>query len=457
MAKIKSVVAIGASKGATWALRKLGRGGTNLPGRIAKRIDPQVLASFAKELTVIVVTGTNGKTTTTRMIEQILKDQGVKYFTNRSGANLQTGIIATFAEHCKATGKSEYTHALIECDEAAFRQVSEYLEVDFLVVNNIFRDQLDRYGEITHTLNAIRSGIKKQEKTTLILNADCSLTSSLAEDAPAKVVYFGIDGPIYRKATKEISDAEYCIKCRTKYDYSYKTFAHLGNFSCPNCGYKRQSADWAVSKVTKTDLDSSEIEIKNGREKWKVKLNLPGAYNIYNAAAGLALAEEGGLKIDKAIKSLADFEVGFGRTEKIDLKKNTARMLLVKNPTGFNQVINYLINTKGNYNLVFMLNDRIADGTDISWIWDVDFETLQKEEKRFKKIYVSGIRTYDMALRLKAAGFSTKKIETETDGNKLVEKLMKFKEPIFIMPTYTAMFEIRRALQEKVDLKEFYE
>ena len=457
MAKIKSAVAIEASKLATWGLRKLGRGGTNLPGRIAKRIDPQILASFAKDLTVIIVTGTNGKTTTTRMIEQILKDQDIKYFTNRSGANLQTGIIATFAEHCQPNGTSEYTHALLECDEAAFRQVSEYLEVDYLVVNNIFRDQLDRYGEITHTLNAIRSGVKKQEKTTLILNADCSLTSSLAEDAPAKVVYFGINGPIYKKATQEISDAEYCIKCRTKYSYKYKTFAHLGAFSCPNCGYKRQAADWAVSEVLATDLDSSKIKIKHGKYEYSVNLNLPGAYNIYNAAASLALAQEVGLNIKKAVKSLANFEVGFGRTEKIDLKKNTARMMLVKNPTGFNQVINYLINTKGNYNLVFMLNDRIADGTDISWIWDVDFETLKKEEKRFKKIYVSGIRTYDMALRLKSAGFSAKKVETETDGNKLVEKLLELKEPIFIMPTYTAMFEIRRALQEKTELKEFYE
>lgn len=457
MFRVRSAVAIGASRAATWTLRRLGRGGTNLPGRIAKRIDPQVLASFAKELTIIVVTGTNGKTTTTRMIEQILKDQGIKYFTNRSGANLQTGIIATFAEHCKPTGKSEYTHALIECDEAAFRQVSEYLEVDFLVVNNIFRDQLDRYGEITHTLNAIRSGVKKQEKTTVILNADCSLTSSLAEDAPAKVMYFGIDGPIYKKATKEMSDAEYCTKCRSKYVYEYKTFAHLGNFACPNCGYKRQAANWSVKKVVRSDLDSSNLEVSGAGKNWKIKLNLPGAYNIYNAVASLALAEAAGLNLSKAVKSLSDFEVGFGRTEKIELKNVAARMLLVKNPTGFNQVINYLINSAGKCNLVFILNDRIADGTDISWIWDVDFETLQKEEKRFQHIYVSGIRTYDMALRLKAAGFNARKIETETDGNKLVKKLLKSKEPIFIMPTYTAMFEIRRALQEKIELKEFYE
>ena len=457
MAKIKSTIAIGASKVATWGLRKMGRGGTNLPGRIAKRIDPQVLTSFAKSLTVIIVTGTNGKTTTTRMIEQILKDQGIKYFTNKSGANLQTGIIATFAEYCSVSGASEYTHALLECDEAAFRQVSEYLEVDYLVVNNIFRDQLDRYGEITHTLNAIRSGVKKQANTTLILNADCSLTSSLADDAPAKVIYFGIDKRIYKKSVKEISDAEYCIKCRTKYEYDYKTFAHLGAFSCPNCGYKKHDTDWTVTKIIKSDLDCSEIEVKSDKKKWKVKLNLPGAYNIYNAVASLALADVIDLNTEKAIRSLDNFEVGFGRTEKLKLKKTEARMMLVKNPTGFNQVINYLINTKSKCNLMFVLNDRIADGTDISWIWDVDFETLAKDMKRFNKIYVSGIRKYDMALRLKAAGFDTKKIIVEEDNTKLIDGLLEAKDPVFIMPTYTAMFEIRKALQDKLNLKEFYE
>ena len=197
--------------------------------------------------------------------------------------------------------------------------------------------------------------------------------------------------------------------------------------------------------------------MKSDKKKWKVKLNLPGAYNIYNAAASLALADVIDLNIEKAIKSLNNFEVGFGRTEKLALKKTEARMMLVKNPTGFNQVINYLINTKSKCNLMFVLNDRIADGTDISWIWDVDFETLANDMKRFKKIYVSGIRKYDMALRLKAAGFDMKKIVIEEDNEKLVDELLGVKDPVFIMPTYTAMFEIRKALQDKLNLKDFYE
>ena len=160
------------------------------------------------------MTGTNGKTTTSRMIEQAFEEAGYKYFANKSGANLLTGIITVFAQHCSLSGKCSYTHALIECDEAAFRKTSEMLPVECLVVNNIFRDQLDRYGEITHTLNAIREGITHVPDATLCLNADCSLTSSLADDVPNKVVWFGVDVPIYKETAFELSDAVYCIIVR---------------------------------------------------------------------------------------------------------------------------------------------------------------------------------------------------------------------------------------------------
>ena len=208
---IRTRLAVLACKTSNAVLRRMGRGGTNLPGKIALKIDKDILKELSRGVKVTVVTGTNGKTTTSRMIEQAFEEAGYKYFANKSGANLLTGIITVFAQHCSLSGKCSYTHALIECDEAAFRKTSEMLPVECLVVNNIFRDQLDRYGEITHTLNAIREGITHVPDATLCLNADCSLTSSLADDVPNKVVWFGVDVPIYKETAFELSDAVYCL------------------------------------------------------------------------------------------------------------------------------------------------------------------------------------------------------------------------------------------------------
>ena len=224
---IRTRLAVLACKTSNAVLRRMGRGGTNLPGKIALKIDKDILKELSRGVKVTVVTGTNGKTTTSRMIEQAFEEAGYKYFANKSGANLLTGIITVFAQHCSLSGKCSYTHALIECDEAAFRKTSEMLPVECLVVNNIFRDQLDRYGEITHTLNAIREGITHVPDATLCLNADCSLTSSLADDVPNKVVWFGVDVPIYKETAFELSDAVYCIHCKTEYEYDYRLTAIL--------------------------------------------------------------------------------------------------------------------------------------------------------------------------------------------------------------------------------------
>ena len=229
--RLRTRLAVLVCKASGAVLRRLGRGGTNLPGKLALKIDKNILGELSRGVKVTVVTGTNGKTTTSRMIEQAFADAGLKYFSNKSGANLLTGIIAVFAQHSTLSGKCPYTHALIECDEAAFRRTSEYLPVECLVVNNIFRDQLDRYGEITHTLNAIREGITHVPNATLCLNADCSLTASLAEDGiPNPIIRFGVNVPIYSETAHELSDAVYCIHCKTQYEYDYRTYGHLGGF-----------------------------------------------------------------------------------------------------------------------------------------------------------------------------------------------------------------------------------
>ena len=455
--KLKTRLAVAVCKASGAALRKLGRGGTNLAGKLALRIDKNILGELSRGVKVTVVTGTNGKTTTSRMIEQAFADAGLKYFSNKSGANLLTGIIAVFAQHCTASGKCPYTHALIECDEAAFRKTSEFLPVECLVVNNIFRDQLDRYGEITHTLNAIREGITHIPDATLCLNADCSLTASLADKIPNKVLWFGVNVPIYENAAHELSDAPYCIHCKTEYEYDYITYGHLGGFRCPKCGYHRREPDVAVTKILAAGADSSDIELSICGRAHEVHVNLPGGYNIYNAAAAAAVSHVVGIDEQTAVSALGQFECGFGRAEQFKLGQSQARMMLVKNPAGFNQVINLIAHDTGTCQLAFLLNDRFADGTDISWIWDVDFETLADQRNRFTRILVSGVRADDMALRLKYAGFPSDRLEVIRDYDRLLGEIGADETPTFLMPTYTAMFDLRNEIAKHTDVKAFYE
>ena len=286
------------------------RGGTNLPGKLALKIDKNILGELSRGVKVTVVTGTNGKTTTSRMIEQAFADAGLKYFSNKSGANLLTGIIAVFAQHSTLSGKCPYTHALIECDEAAFRKTSEYLPVECSTATNIFRDQLDRYGEITHTLNAIREGITHVPNATLCLNADCSLTASLADSVPNKIVWFGVNVPIYKETARELSDAPPCHPLpKTEYEYDYITYGHLGGFRCPKCGYHRQTPQVAVTKVLATGADSSDIILDIFGHEHEVHVNLPGGYNIYNAAAEAAVAHVVGIDEQTAVSALSQFTV----------------------------------------------------------------------------------------------------------------------------------------------------
>ena len=455
--KLKTRLAVAVCKASGAVLRRLGRGGTNLPGKLALKIDKNILGELSRGVKVTVVTGTNGKTTTSRMIEQAFADAGLKYFSNKSGANLLTGIIAVFAQHCTASGKCPYTHALIECDEAAFRRTSEFLPVECLVVNNIFRDQLDRYGEITHTLNAIREGITHIPDATLCLNADCSLTASLADKIPNKVVWFGVNVPIYENAAHELSDAPYCIRCKTEYEYDYITYGHLGGFRCPKCGYCRHEPDVAVTKILAAGADASDVELSIFGRAHEVHVNLPGGYNIYNAAAAAAVAHVVGIDEQTAVSALGQFECGFGRAEQFQLGQSQARMMLVKNPAGFNQVINLIAHDTGTCKLAFLLNDRFADGTDISWIWDVDFESLAEQQNHFTRIFVSGVRADDMALRLKYAGFPSDRLEVIRDYDKLLGEVGADGTPTFLMPTYTAMFDLRGEIAKHTDVKAFYE
>lgn len=451
------------------ACRFMKLGGTSLPGEIARKIYPGIVSEITKDFKIIMVTGTNGKTTTTRIIGQILTENGIDYISNKSGANLVDGITTTFIQAVNIWGECKSKTALIEIDEAAFDKMTNYVEPDILVVTNFFRDQLDRFGELYTTLKRVKSGIEKSKKTKLILNADDSLCASIGVDTKKEVIYFGM-GIDSVKNPEEIisSDATFCIYCKAKYNYSYHVYGHLGGFECPNCSYKQPQATVTCSEITKLTSSYSNINFEVNDlvnpssvndNMFSAKVNLPGVYNIYNSLAAICCGLTLGLPVENTIKALGNFESGFGRMETINANGKFIKVILVKNPTGFNQVLNYLLTEENNLQVAFLINDKIADGTDVSWLWDVDFEKLQKVEDKLNCVYTSGLRAEDMALRLKYAGVYTNKIEIIKDYGTLLNSALTRTsegESFYILPTYTAMLEIRKILKNKFGLAEFW-
>ena len=438
--------------------RLLHRGGTAMPGNWALKLCPDLLARLSKNVNTVVITGTNGKTTSARIVEQAFVEQGLDYFANRSGANLLSGITTEFVMNCTLSGRMKKSRAVIECDEAAAVKVFPQLRPRVVVVTNLFRDQLDRFGEVTHTLGNIRTALEAVPEAVVCVNADCSLCSSLALSLPNRIVYFGIErGAVPSRARPELSDATHCIRCKTEYAYDYITYGHLGGFRCPKCGYARHAADYAVTDVIEQRSSGTTAAFSIRGERRVVEINLPALYNVYNAIGALAAAMEAGIDEACAVRALASFQCGFGRMEAFRLGKADVRMMLVKNPAGCNQVIDYLENLHNRFVLAIFLNDRGADGTDISWIWDAEFERLNSIAGRIEKVIVSGDRAQDMRVRLKYAGIEDKTITVERDYEKLVTSLEGLETDVCLMPTYTAMLELRSVMIRHCGGAEFWE
>lgn len=443
----------------TFILHKLGRGATTLPGRVALKVKRNVLSDLSKNVKVIIVTGTNGKTTSCRIIEEGLKTAGKTYFINKSGANLITGITASFIMNSTITGKATKEYAIVECDENAFREVSRYIRADVILVTNVFRDQLDRYGEVTHTLNAIKQSVMNLPNAVVCLNADCSLTYSMSREIPNKIITYGVNVPFDKNAKEpEISDAKYCIFCKHEYKYSYHTYGHLGGFKCENCGYERVNPDFSVTSVEELKPNSSIVVTDFNGDKNLTKINIGGAYNVYNAvgcAAGLFAL---GIGMNTIYKALENFNGAFGRMEQFDSGDNKINVILVKNPAGFSQTMSFLSSIKDDFTLIMSLNDNAADGRDISWIWDVDFGGIF-EKSNVKEIYVSGKRCYDMAVRVKYEGVTEDRIKVieNEDYNKLVDIAVSQGRDVYIVPTYTSMMTMRPVIAKRLGGKEFWE
>ena len=454
--RVRAFFAILLCKLLRWISRVLHRGGTAMPGRWALRVCPDLLAILARDVSSVAITGTNGKTTSARMIEEAFAEQGKSCFANRSGANLLSGITTEFVMNSTLTGKCRREYAVIECDEAAAVKVFPQLKPRVIVVTNLFRDQLDRYGEVTHTLENVRTGISAVPDALLCLNADCSLTASLAGDLPNNAVFFGINaGAVPSAAKSELSDASHCIRCKTEYAYDYITYGHLGGFVCPNCGYRRPEPQYAVTEISDQSAEGSSVVLSIRGRSCPARVNLPALYNVYNAVGAVAAVTEMGLGAEAAVSAIENFKCGFGRMENFRLGRAGAKMMLVKNPAGCNQVLDFLSKKQEDFALVVCLNDRGADGTDVSWIYDAAFEKLAGMDS-LKSLVVSGDRAADMAVRIRYAGVAPERIGIERDYEKLVRWMEGQEIPICIIPTYTAMLELRETVIRHVGGDEFW-
>lgn len=477
--------AVAACRASRAFLRLIRRGGTALPGKAAMLFCKDVLGTAAGGVESIVVVGTNGKTTTAAMIEHAMTLSGKKVLSNRSGANLLSGVTAEFVSSADWKGRQKYKYAVIECDEGALHQVVPLLKPKMIVVTNLFRDQLDRYGEVMHTLEAIRAGIREVPDAILCLNADDSLTASLALDFPNPIVRFGLDTPVGDQSGVEISDSRYCIRCGAEYRYNYYTYAHLGDFFCPECGYSRTKPDLAVTSIDNITANGSQVHMRfttaagaandsapgeAGKvssveteagvsgEAWEsvpVKIAAPAVYNVYNAAAAACACTAAGLERKYILEALAQFTGSFGRMETFELDGIRIQMILVKNPAGCNQALEYLCSLKEPYNAVLCLNDEDADGHDISWIWDVDYEKLCSDDA-LRKVYVWGERAEDLQLRLKYAGADESRIELVGEKETLIGKIRKSELPVYILPNYTSMLSLRDVLSRQAGKAEFW-
>lgn len=438
-------------------LRLIGHGGTAIPGKVALMLCPGLLGYIAKDVHSVVITGTNGKTTSARMVEEIFAESGESYFANRSGANLINGITAEFVEHCTLSGKCKAKYAIIESDEAASKEVCRFLNPDAVLVTNVFRDQLDRFGDVNTTLENILIGIKNSPNATICLNCDCPLTASIEGMVDNQVILYGVEVPIYKNPVDDSNETMHCPYCKVEYDYSYRTFGHLGGWKCPKCGRERPHPLVAVIRVDDCGMDSSLVRMRILSAYYDAKINVPGGYNIYNAVGAMATAQAMLMDTDTAIAAIGSFSCGFGRMEQFKMDNSFARMILIKNATGCNQVLNYLTGLHEKTLFVCCINDNTGDGTDVSWIWDAGFERLAEMEDILGDIYVAGIRRDDMALRLKYAGIAEEHIQVFGNYDELIKAMRSQNLPTVIMPTYSAMMDLRAKMSAAFGGKDFWE
>ena len=441
------------------ASRTLRRGGgSTIPGVAARRVDPDVFKKLSRELArgSIAITGTNGKTTTTRMVNEILSAAGIRAVNNSTGANLITGITSAAVSNSSLFGHMTSEVGIFEVDEASVPRVAAEADLSILAVLNLFRDQLDRYGELAYTGKVIASAfLDLPQNGAVVLNTDDPLVASLGASSK-RAVFFGVEDSTLNTGTlQHVADSKDCPVCGTLLSYSAVYFGHIGTYRCPNCAFTRPEPRYRVTRVRMDGPRGASFLLTTPEGEYEAGIGLPGLYNVYNALAAAAVSCEAGVETQIVVRALREFEGAFGRVERVKAGEKEVFLLLIKNPVGFNEILRTFVASPTEKNgadtarhVLIAINDNYADGRDVSWLWDVDFEML-KSAGTNARFYVSGIRAEDMTVRLKYAELPVTSVQA---GRK--EALMAALdatpagETLYVLPTYTAMLELRQTLSD---------
>jgi UDP-N-acetylmuramyl tripeptide synthase len=443
-----------------WVARTIGRlsrasgrgGGTTLPGRVLLKLDANAIDKLGASLTggTTLISATNGKTTTASMLATILEASDRHPVHNRAGSNMTWGVATALVEQRGSEG-------LFEVDEAWLPEVADRLGPGTILLGNLFRDQLDRYGETEALADAWAALAKRRSgETSFVLNADDPLIADIGNSSGPGTGYFGIDDE--SQALTELQhafDAKLCRVCGHELTYDRAFVGHLGHYHCENCGMRRPEPDVSATAITLKGMSGLTATINSPEGPAELELPLPGLYNLYNALGAIATARRLGIPVADSVRSLAGMKAVFGRVERIQIDDTALSILLIKNPAGANEVIRTLSLEPAPIDLWVALNDRIADGRDVSWIWDADFEMLAE---RVGRVTCTGTRASEMALRLKYAGWPADRTLVIDDQEEALDQALKGSgTQLFALPTYTALLELRNLLAERGQSEKYWE
>lgn len=423
------------------ACRLTGRQGVTLAGKAALSIYPPILKELAKEVKkdIFVVCGTNGKTTTNNLLADLLSADGNKVICNRTGSNMLNGVVSAFVLGAGLNGHLNADYACIEIDEASTVRVFPHFQPDYMVLTNLFRDQLDRYGEIDITMDLLSRAMKMAPRMKVLVNGDDSLSTYLAMDNENPWASYGISTQVMQEEnTAEIREGRFCKRCGEKMEYHFYHYSQLGDYYCPRCGFKRPVLDFDGTNVNLSDGIAFDV---NG---FHVKANYRGFYNVYNILAVYGAASLAGVSLDRFNEILGNYKPQFGRNELFEISGTKVMLNLAKNPAGFNQNIAAVMTDTSPKDIIILINDNSQDGTDVSWLWDVDFDRLKDADAA--SITVCGLRCQDMRLRLKYVDIPS---DLEPDIEKAITaKIQNGTKNLYVLVNYTGLYSTHNILKK---------
>jgi lipid II isoglutaminyl synthase (glutamine-hydrolysing) len=453
-------VKIAAARAVGGLARRAGRGGgTSLPGKVLMRLEPQAIAELATRLPrgSVLVSATNGKTTTAAMAAAVLERAGVSLVHNRAGANMAGGVASTLLSAFRPGGGIDGELGLFEVDEFWLDQIAPQLKPRAVLLGNLFRDQLDRYGELDTIADRWAGAVSNlPADARLVLNADDPLIADLGRHASG-VSYFGVEDPtMAMPEMQHASDSKHCRNCGAAYVYDAIYLGHLGRYRCPSCGQERPIPTVAAEQITLDGTRGARFSLRTPAGTVEIKLPLPGLYNVYNALGAAALCLELEVPLATIAVGLGEVTAAFGRAERVRIGAVELQVLLVKNPAGANEILRTLALESTELDVLAILNDRTADGKDVSWIWDADFELLAS---RVRRVTCAGTRAAELALRLKYAGFSVDRLHVVSSLSEALDEALGAlgSGRLFALPTYTALLELRDELASRGHVAQFWE